>query len=70
LIDPVTWDAAQAQLAASRHANRARSNARSINLLAGLIYDEVGNRLVSSHATRNGKRYRYTLHRTGVGARS
>ena len=29
------------------------------NLLAGLIYDEAGNRLVSNHTSKNGKRYRY-----------
>src|SRR5712672_1474130 len=29
------------------------------SLLAGLIYDDAGNRLVSRHATKNGKRYRY-----------
>jgi site-specific DNA recombinase len=43
----------------NRHANRARSNAKSISLLAGILYDKSGNRLVSSHTTKNGKRYRY-----------
>src|SRR5665213_214485 len=59
LIDSATWDAVQAQLAANHHENRTRTNAKSKNLLAGLIYDDAGNRLVSSHATKNGKRYRY-----------
>src|SRR5712672_220810 len=59
LIDGATWDIVQAQLAANHHKNRARTNAKSKSLLAGLIYDDVGNRLVSSHATKNGKRYRY-----------
>src|SRR6266702_1160252 len=59
LIGGTTWDAAQAQLAANHHENRARTNAKSKSLLAGLIYDGAGNRLVSSHATKNGKRYRY-----------
>jgi hypothetical protein len=59
LIDGATWDAVQAQLATSHHENRARTNAKSKSLLAGLIYDDAGNRLVSSHATKNGKRYRY-----------
>jgi site-specific DNA recombinase len=67
LIDAATWDAVQAQLAANHHENRARTNAKSKSLLAGLIYDDAGNRLVSSHATKNGKRYRYyvTSHGTG-----
>jgi hypothetical protein len=59
LIDGATWDAVQAQLASNHHANRTRTNAKSQSLLAGLIYDEAGNRLVSSHATKSGKRYRY-----------
>src|SRR5712675_2664542 len=59
LIDGPTWDAAQAQLATNHHENRARTNAKSKSQLAGLIYDDAGNRLVSSHATKNGKRYRY-----------
>src|SRR3982075_4280102 len=67
LIDGATWDAVQAQLAANHHENRARTNAKSKNLLAGLIYDDAGNRLVSSHATRNGKRYRYYVTSAGTG---
>jgi hypothetical protein len=67
LIDAATWDAVQAQLAANHHENRARTNAKSKNLLAGLIYDDAGNRLVSSHATKNGKRYRYYVTSEGTG---
>jgi site-specific DNA recombinase len=67
LIDRKTWDAVQAQLAANHHENRARTNARSKSLLAGLIYDDAGHRLVSSHATKNGKRYRYYITSQGTG---
>jgi site-specific DNA recombinase len=67
LIDGPTWDAVQAQLAANHHENRARTNAKSKSLLAGLIYDDAGNRLVSSHATKNGKRYRYYVTAQGTG---
>jgi DNA invertase Pin-like site-specific DNA recombinase len=67
LIDVATWDAVQAQLAANHHENRARTNAKSKSLLAGLIYDDAGNRLVSSHATKNGKRYRYYVTSEGTG---
>src|SRR6185437_1426479 len=66
-IDSATWDAVQAQLAANHHENRTRTNAGSKNLLAGLIYDDAGNRLVSSHATKNGKRYRYYVTTQGAG---
>jgi site-specific DNA recombinase len=61
LIDAGTWDAVQTQLAANHHENRTRTNAKSKSLLAGIIYDDAGNRLVSSHATKNGKRYRYYI---------
>ncbi len=61
LISRKTWDAVQAQIATNKHANRSRSNSKSANLLAGLIFDADGNRLVSSHATKNGKRYCYYI---------
>src|SRR5438552_3730760 len=67
LVDGATWDAVQAQLATNHHENRARTNAKSKSLLAGLIYDVAGNRLVSSHATKNGKRYRYYVTSQGAG---
>lgn len=67
LVSRTTWDSVQAQLAANRHANRARSNAKSSNLLAGLLYDKSGNRLVSSHTSKNGKRYRYYVAPEGNG---
>jgi site-specific DNA recombinase len=67
LIDGGTWDAVQAQLAANHHENRTRTNAKSKSLLAGLIYDDAGNRLVSTHATKNGKRYRYYVTSEGTG---
>jgi len=67
LVGAATWDAVQAQLATNHHENRARTNAKSKSLLAGLIYDDAGNRLVSSHATKNGKRYRYYVTSEGAG---
>src|ERR1700738_1902981 len=51
----------------NHHENRTRTNAKSKSLLAGLIYDGDGNRLVSSHATKNGKRYRYYVTSEGAG---
>jgi DNA invertase Pin-like site-specific DNA recombinase len=59
LIRRDRWDAVQAQLAANTHAKRSRSNAGTVSPLAGLIYDQTGQRLVSSHTSKNGKRYRY-----------
>src|SRR6202048_5577039 len=51
----------------NHHENRTRTNATNKSLLAGLIYDDAGNRLVSSHATKNGKRYRYYVTSEGTG---
>jgi site-specific DNA recombinase len=67
LVGAAAWDAVQAQLAANHHENRARTNVKSKSLLAGFIYDDTGNRLVSSHATKNGKRYRYYVTSKGTG---
>jgi DNA invertase Pin-like site-specific DNA recombinase len=66
LIDGARWEAVQAQLAANHHENRVRTT-KSKSLLAGLVYDDAGNRLVSSHATKNGKRYRYYVTLEGTG---
>jgi site-specific DNA recombinase len=35
------------------------TSAKHPSLLAGLLFDEAGNRFVATHATKNGKRYRY-----------
>jgi site-specific DNA recombinase len=60
IIDQKTWEAAQALLNQNRNDNRTRTNAKSQSLLVGLIHDQNGNRLVSSHHTnKGGKRYRY-----------
>jgi site-specific DNA recombinase len=67
LINGERWDAVQARLATNRHENRSRTNAKSKSLLAGLIYDDAGHRLVSSHATKNGRRYRYYVTSQGTG---
>ena len=58
IIDAPTWDRVQSQLAA--HGNR-RKNARqdSQALLAGKLFDDRGNAMSPSHATKGGKRWRY-----------
>jgi hypothetical protein len=49
----------KAQLAANNRKSRTQSRAKEPSLLAGLLADTNGNGLVSSHAVKNGKRYRY-----------
>jgi DNA invertase Pin-like site-specific DNA recombinase len=59
IIGPDLWEAAQARLTANRVERSARDTANSASLLAGLLYDERGNRLSPSHAVKAGRRYRY-----------
>lgn len=59
IIDRETWNAVQAQLRVNGHANRTRRNAKDRSLLAGLLFNERGDRLIATHAVKNGKRYRY-----------
>jgi len=59
IIDQKTWDATQKQLAENTRGHHARIRAQKPNLLAGLIVDEQGRALSSSHTVKSGKRYRY-----------
>src|SRR5258705_12742319 len=67
IIDQEIWDAVSALIGSNRREYRARAKAGYANLLAGLIYDEAGSRLVSSHTTKNGKRYLYYITSDGSG---
>ena len=59
IIDRATWEAVQAALRANTHGQRTQGNSREPNLLAGLLFDDHGNRLISTHTFKNGKQYRY-----------
>src|SRR5439155_8006982 len=52
------WDKVQSQLS-----GQAQSHTRSgrKSLLAGLLFDETGDRLTPSHAVKGGRRYRYYI---------
>jgi site-specific DNA recombinase len=63
IIDAETWDAVQAKLAKNAHQHRSGTRAAEPSMLAGLLYDEQGNRLSPSHAVKSGKRYRYYVSR-------
>ena len=59
IVDQKLWDDVQATLQQNRVAE-ARSKARTKkSLLAGLIYDEQGRRMMPSHTKRRGRAYRY-----------
>jgi hypothetical protein len=59
IIDQALWEAVQQQLAANRVERRLGIRAASPSLLAGLVYDDRGQRLVPSHAVKGDRRYRY-----------
>jgi len=59
IIDEALWDAAQAALAENRVERTTRSKAIDPSLLAGLVYDDSGERMSPTHANKKGTRYRY-----------
>lgn len=59
IIGKELWEQVQARLAANKEDRRNGKQASDPSLLAGLVFDDRGNRLTPSHAVRHGKRYRY-----------
>ena len=59
IVDEALWDEVQRQLAANRIACATGTHAAEPSLLAGLIYDDSGQRMTPSHANKKGTRYRY-----------
>lgn len=53
------WDRIQTLLRTNNQARRNGLKAAAPSLLAGMLYDDRGNRLTPSHAVKKGKRYRY-----------
>jgi site-specific DNA recombinase len=61
IIDRKTFEAVQRQLAGNTAARKSRTNTKAPSLLAGLIYDQTGDRLCPTHANKKGRRYRYYI---------
>ncbi len=59
IVDEVLWDEVQRQLSANRVDRATGTHAAEPSLLAGLIYDDHGQRMTPSHANKRGTRYRY-----------
>jgi DNA invertase Pin-like site-specific DNA recombinase len=59
IIEAELWDQVQARLATNRVARKTGARAMQPSLLAGLVHDHQGNRLIPTHANKNGTRYRY-----------
>jgi site-specific DNA recombinase len=67
LIDSDTWSAVRDRVAANAGRHRSRSHAAEPSLLAGLLVDARGERLVPSHAVKKGRRYRYYISAALIG---
>ena len=59
IVDKALWDQVQAVLAENRVDRTIGTHAKHPSLLAGLAFDESGERLTPTHANKNGTRYRY-----------
>jgi site-specific DNA recombinase len=59
LIDAETWTAVRNRLAANAGEHRRKAEAAESSLLAGLLFDARGERLIPSHAVKKSRRYRY-----------
>ena len=59
LLDEGQWQAAQDRLADNRQGDERRPRASAPALLAGKLHDEAGEPLLSTHACKGERRYRY-----------
>ena len=64
IVDEVLWDQVQAILAENRVDRATGADAKQPSLLAGLAFDDTGERLTPSHAVKKGTRYRYYVSRS------
>jgi DNA invertase Pin-like site-specific DNA recombinase len=62
LLDRALFDAVQAKLS-EQWSHRTRTRQRSKAVLSGLLYDDVSNKMIPTHATKNRVRYRYYISR-------
>ena len=66
IIDPPRFDAIQARLMDKSAKPRSKPAATHHSALAGKVFDETGDRLTPSHASKGGKRYRYYISKSLV----
>ena len=59
IVEKALWDEVQAMLTENRVNRATGSDAKHPSLLAGLAFDDNGERLTPSHAVKKGTRYRY-----------
>lgn len=63
IVSAELWAQAQAKLQDNRRERRTGTHSRNTSLLAGMIVDGAGNRLIPTHSTKGDKRYRYYVTR-------
>jgi site-specific DNA recombinase len=63
ILDQQTFDQVQTLLASKANTSTSAAGKDDLHLLTGLIFDETGERLSPTHATKNGRRYRYYVSR-------
>ena len=64
IVDESLWDKVQAVLAENRVDRTTGADAKHPSLLAGLVFDDSGERLTPTHAVKKGTRYRYYVSRS------
>ena len=57
IVDETLWKQVQRKLATNRAERTSGTNAAEPSLLAGLVYDDTGQRMTPSHANKQGTRY-------------
>ena len=63
IVDEPLWDTVQQTLTANRIDHERGANAAQPSLLAGLVFDETGEGMTPTHASKKGTRYRYYVSR-------
>lgn len=63
ILEQQTFDQVQALLASKANTSSSAAGKDDLHLLTGMIFDETGDRLSPTHATKNGRRYRYYVSR-------
>ena len=61
IVPRVLWDRVQARLSDRKAGCGTVATAGETSLLTGLLYDDTGDRLTPSHASKKGRRYRYYI---------
>jgi site-specific DNA recombinase len=68
IIDPETWELVQHKLRSQTQARR-RSRPDDHSFIAGKLFDDRGNRMGASHASKGGRRWRFCVSRAALTGR-